>query len=166
MNAPVATPPNGVYAPPGWPRPRAEGPDGELLPVPWVVEASHGEGVAWTVLHDDSQRAHTERLCQVCGLKLHQVVLLGTFDGYVNGPGCHPRCLALALQFCPHFTGGHDTDQVGWRYEGDGLGYIAPGAFGDVYAISNPVDPAGVAITRAEVKDLARRDPLGQHPAA
>ena len=144
-----------------------------MLPVPWVLEADDDGGVAWTSLHDDAARAHHERLCQVCGLKLAVVILLGDDNGRTNGPGCHPRCMALAVRFCPNFPAG-ESAVVAYRYEGPGVGYHIPAA---VFRLSddaeqNPYEtgvvPVSAAIvnpmTRAEVKALACRDPLGQTP--
>lgn len=104
----------------------------QMLPVPWRAgeNALRSQNfVDERVLPDGGSPDRTtsyEGLCEVCGDALGEVVLLGRiyFDGdvrfmtqeeraaqethplrgYVDGYGTHPRCMALALRFCPHFN--------------------------------------------------------------
>ena len=166
--------------PPGWPRPYADyephrgrsdsSPD--RLPVPWVIEILNGEPV-WTTFHIKAGDAHEERLCQICGEALGQIILLGCEDNPIatadkrntNGPGCHPRCMATAAKFCPHFETGEDA-VIAFLYEGEGLGYLfdpdrsqwaAEGPYGEPHE----VELQCTEMTRSEVRQLAITDPLG-----
>src|SRR4051812_13386857 len=117
------TPSADINPAPGWPRPRGEyrpfgereiakvGYESAMLPVPWATDLSHDrKTVYWTALTDDCERAHTERLCQVCGEELGATILLGhASHRRTNGSGCHPRCMATSIQFCPHFPKGEDA---------------------------------------------------------
>lgn len=173
------------FAPAGWPRPRGRYeprrgmcpdrmPLGGMVAVPWVIAATagpDGEPVPdWTTFHPDSSRAHHQRLCQVCGLAMDGVIVLGRGeqDRWTSGPGCHPRCMALAIAACPHFLSLDDAGVVAYRYDGPGVGYAIPAddVFRacepeNVYMSDNPVDESAVELTCAQVRDLARRDPLG-----
>jgi hypothetical protein len=156
---------------PGWPRPfhdwQPEIGDGRRLPVPWVIATDPGGGVAWVALHDHADQAHDGRLCQICGLIMDGVVLLGvTGDRYTNGPGCHPRCMALALVSCPHFLGrAAEGEGCVYRYDGPGPGYLLEeehhAGLQEIYELSNLIHPDAVAISVAEVRRLGACDPLG-----
>lgn len=155
----------------GWPRPRrryeptlyaaSETRRPSMLPEPWIV------GDDWTVFHDEATgSAHRDRLCQVCGEQLGAVVVLmrGHRRRETSGPGCHPRCAVLAARFCPHIVELGDVP-IAYRYEGDGLGF--DGVDRDTpldeepYSDELPVHPSAVAMTRAELRNLAKNDPLG-----
>jgi len=119
---------------PGWPRPKAPGPDGKLLPVPWIVPPPE-----WASMDPARGRASIEeRLCQVCGEGFTEpdeaaVIFLDGMPrdietyrelavGYEVGsdPNCwaldkivlkardqailHERCAKLAVGFCPHLA--------------------------------------------------------------
>lgn len=167
---------------PGWPRPRAmfeadphlqhEGARRSgLLPVPWVA-AVYDSRVGWTDFHADVNRAHTERLCQVCGLALGRTILLGAArPGETSGPGCHPRCMALALKHCPHFA--YNDEVAAYRYDGPGVGYVDifpwswhGGVSLGLYTDNSEVSTYAVPLSKAEVRELAKRDPLGGAEAA
>ncbi len=117
----------------GWPRPRRQyEPDVEqhpervpaILPVPWVV------GDDWLDFQPDAPTAEAERLCQVCGERLGRVMVLcrGHRPRVTSGPGCHPRCAALAVRFCPHLVEMDASADVAYRYEGfRWLGYSGRG---------------------------------------
>ena len=186
----------GVTAP-GWPRPlgtyeprrgwHAHRGEPRALPVPWVIEIDSHNGeaeVAWTTFHDQSTRAHSERLCQVCGEALGRILVLGVSNmrSETSGPGCHPRCAALAIRFCPHFAEIADDETIAYIYEGEGVGYLWPSerpprgsrreppdpideviASGEEepYTLPNPVVAEARPLTRDEVKQLAKDNPLG-----
>lgn len=173
--------PSADHTPAGWPRPRAAfqpwavrdetPPPPRNLPVPWVTRVRPGGDVEFTDFHEGADQAHIDRLCQICGLELGTVILLGVSGvhggrPHTSGPGCHPRCMALAMSFCPHFgRRRNEPDRlVAYRYEGAGAGYEV-GSFDPdndmLYGDENPIDSAAVPLTLAEVKELARRDPLG-----
>lgn len=153
-------------APPGWPRPwRWFRPDhmfsdtdrkAARLPVPWVI-ARIGRTVTWTEFHEDVDA--TARRCQVCGLELGKVILLGRVGRGkdTSGPGCHPRCFALALKFCPHFDemGGKF---VAYRYEGLGTGLVKE-QHGD--GGMRRVTSRARRVTREDVRALVLSDPMG-----
>jgi hypothetical protein len=145
-----------------------------LLAVPWVIAATRDgdDSVVpdWTTFHPQAVQAHHNRLCQVCGMRMDGLVVLGRADTdrWTSGPGCHPRCMALTLAACPHFLAAGEQDVVAYRYDGDGVGYdtsaddvIRASEPENVYMSDNPVDAGAVQLTRAQVRDLARRDPLG-----
>lgn len=165
----------------GWPRPHArfnpshyDTPPEEsrrvrLLPVPWIAALQSTGAVEWTGFHRDADRAHHQRLCQICGQKLHRLIVLARAfqEGETSGPGGHPRCMALAAQSCPHLLrhGGEDA-VVAYLYDGPGLGYVSapdwtPAEGETMYSDTNGVDSSSVPLTRGELKALARRDPLG-----
>jgi hypothetical protein len=168
----------------GWPRPKAlfsadEDVHRAQLPVPWINAPKILDDRNWLLFRDDAVRAHTDRLCAVCGDPLGARILLGAFSGdsrSTSGPGCHPRCMWMTVNVCPHFVrhGAPDDDTVvAYLYEGPGVGYVNPYDDGDeawqaeewetedMYAGSNPVDPSAVSVTFAELRALARRDPHG-----
>lgn len=143
------------------------------LPVPWVIAAGGDGNPCWTTMHPDATEAHIRRLCQICGEPTDGTILMGVVGDAerreTNGPGCHPRCMALAIQFCPHF--GRDADAVvAFRYDGPGPGYREP-QYGwaepdNPFYDNNAVDADATPMTRAEVRELARLDPLGLAHAA
>jgi hypothetical protein len=56
---------------------------------------------------DATLEAETEagHVCVVCGEELSRLRVFGKTGAFLtNGPPAHPRCFALALKFCPHFT--------------------------------------------------------------
>jgi len=106
---------------PGWPRKRAEYRSrfGLTMGQPKQLPNLYIGGDAqwdnnWTDFDSvRSLESYTKRLCAVCGEKLESDTLYGAvFDyypydpklKYTNGPGCHPKCFAMALKFCPHFN--------------------------------------------------------------
>ena len=178
MSTPADKPP--THHPAGWPRPRGDyepeewvrdrHPDREeaTLPIPWIVALKEDGKPDWTTFHDQARQAHDRRLCQICGEELGQVVVLGRYgtEEQCSGPGCHPRCFAVAAKFCPHFAKADDA-VIAYRYEGVGLGYVweVEDEFWreeGPYLDSNDLDPACVPLTRAEVRQLAKDDPLGE----
>lgn len=177
----------------GWPRPRGEWLDEsgrrlglevepETLPVPWVLARAADGKVAWTVFHGQAHTAHPKRLCQVCGEELGTIVLLGLAEDTGNeghrtsGPGCHPRCMALTLSFCPHFRDLPANGTVAYAYTGPGTGYRAfdgpddpeptPSQIEEVYTATVAIAPDALPMSACLVKELARRDPTGSDPVA
>lgn len=116
--------------PAGWPRPKAPGPEGAQLPVPWIVPPPE-----WASMDPERGILSVEdRLCQVCGDPLDRdgeaVIFIDGMPrdaetyvelaiGYEVGsdPECwaldkivlkardqailHDRCAKLAVGFCP-----------------------------------------------------------------
>jgi hypothetical protein len=97
-------------------------------------------------------------LCQVCGLELGETVLFGMTQlpemGETSGPGCHPRCFALALKHCPHFAARYSEDEaVAYLYRGPGPGFRCDQGIGPItFHVSDDVE----TVTRAEVRELVR----------
>jgi hypothetical protein len=152
---------------PGWPRPRADVEGYGRLPAIWI-NAAHGETVDYISCRDDSSRAHTEMLCQVCGEPLGGVFVLGqTYNRKATvGSGMHPRCMALTLSFCPHYKSKTDDDVVAYLYEGEGTGYEWDRqdwdtTDEDVYCEARDIVPEATPLTATQVKDLARQNPMG-----
>jgi hypothetical protein len=178
---------------PGWPRPRkrfnptdrsagvayqafARDPaKDQMLPDLWVLDPS-----SWLTFEiEKSQRAFHERLCAVCGEPMGGYILLGAYQDpahrETSGPGCHPRCMVMAVQFCPHFKNPPDDQVVCFRYDGGGDGTwpfkeYGPMMEGDAdwrdeegpYSMGSVnVSAAATPVTRAELKRLAKSDPLG-----
>lgn len=116
---------------PGWPRPKAPGPDGKVLPVPWIVPPPE-----WASMDPARGRASIEeRLCQVCGEGFTEpdepcvIILDGKLRDAETGDEydvpqhslpaetarrvlmkardqalLHERCAKLAIGFCPHLA--------------------------------------------------------------
>lgn len=143
-----------------------------MLAVPWIIVVRNGGRADWTVFHPEAARAHHERLCQVCGEKLGRLIVLlrGHHPRETTGPGCHPRCAALAVKTCPHVD--DLGENVAYLYEGDGLGYTCGGLSfegddgAEPYTDENDVDPDAAELTREGVALLAKRDPMGVGHAA
>lgn len=132
------------------------------MPLPWVND----EDTGFLNFGRDAERAHTDRLCAVCGEELHRVIVLGAVfepeQRLTNGPGAHPRCFALALRFCPHFDARYDdADVVGFVYRGCGLGYVTPPEREPYEEFAAPVYESAEPISRADARALARTNPLG-----
>lgn len=137
------------------------------LPDLWILEDND-----WLTFQTDRSNAcYHERLCAVCGEGMDGSIIMPEFDRKhgrlgercTSGPGCHPRCAALALKLCPHLQGAAEKDFVAFRYDGpsngsyaDGLDYMEPYEGG-----TTQVDHAAVAITLGEVKRMAKENPLG-----
>jgi hypothetical protein len=138
-----------------------------------VIAADDKGEPSWTIFHDESPDAHAERLCQVCGERLKGAIVLGRIaesdsvgEELTSGPGCHPRCMALALRFCPHFR--EDDAVVAYLYTGPGSGYVirySP-VPGDEFTDSNRISPDATPLSADQVRELAREDPLGLETAA
>lgn len=183
----------------GWPRPRGtwldesrdrlrlDEAEPETLPIPWVLACDEDGTVSWTVFHGQAHTAHHDRLCQVCGGELGDVVILGLAEiakagkeraeePRTSGPGCHPRCMALTLSFCPHFRDLPEDETVAFAYRGSGLGYLVfdqpseaeatPAQIEEVYTATVAIAPDAVPLKVSDVKDLARRDPMGTESGA
>lgn len=149
--------------------------------MPWVLRADVEGRVSWTVFHPDAHRAHGSRLCQVCGEKLGPTIILGAAEDSIpsdrrtSGPGCHPRCMALSARFCPHLRRITDREIIAFAYRGGRLGYRlydsgeeepdpTAAEIMDAYMQSMKVEAGACPLTRAEVLEIARRDPLGVDP--
>lgn len=138
----------------------------QILPLPWIngVHPYHGDWVTF----DDTRavRADAERLCGVCGQPLDRIALLGrSGDGSTSGPGCHPRCLQLTLTACPHFADPARPRSaeapVGWRVDGEHLGYLDPSAHRTSYEGIQRVASGLPEVTARDVQFLAGIDPWG-----
>lgn len=124
--------------PKGWPRPflhyrRSISAATELMPWPWInakdtLLAFRPSGEDRTIVEE----AYAGRLCAVCGEHIAApYMVFGHYfsaadEDVTNGPGCHPRCLLLAMKFCPHFKRelAKDADSViAFWYRGTGLGF-------------------------------------------
>lgn len=168
------------FAPPGWPRPRRslanapfEGPRehwrARTVPVPWVL-ADFGTGEPeWTVFHRGVRPS--VRLCQVCGLPLRWTIILGSVPSggdtrLTSGPGCHPRCFALALRNCPHLDELPPESPVAFRYDGDGTGLGEVPWVEDEFISNVPLDPSAVPLARDESLRLAKTNPMGDREMA
>lgn len=151
---------------PGWPRPYvpyvpmravSKVPVG-VMPAPWIG----GDNVLsqdWYGFRPGASEAHRDRLCAVCGEEMRGTVVLGNFQGHnTSGPGCHPRCAALAVARCPHFE--DLPDVVAFAYDGPGPGYIHEN-FRELYSEGHVVHPMAQPLCRDEVRRLASIDPLG-----
>lgn len=170
----------------GWPRPwcdyTPEDVGGYLLPTetrrlpaPWVG----GDAVLendWVDFRKDASRAHVERLCAVCGERMDGLIVLGRqHHKDTNGPGCHPRCAAMAVKFCPHFERefenvlpygpcdiGHADAIVAYVYDGPGVGYCHRLTDTDgLYTNNLKIKANARPLDRAALRELASRDPLG-----
>lgn len=156
----------------GWPRPKSEWADhrsrrgarGESysLPVPWILEVSGSNEVRWTTFHDAWTLKDCGRLCQVCGLEMEGCILLGCErPGMTSGSGCHPRCMALSLKWCPHLVDRGVV--VAYRYDGPGPGVYEPDPELSLAGLPEyEVLTTAVPYTSTDVVELARRNPLGR----
>lgn len=163
----------------GWPRPWRDLQESSVrayedrqaparVPAPWM-NSSHDDDqdIDWFACRDDCGLAHTQRLCQVCGIALgNSFVLPRAYrDNQTNGGGVHPRCMALSLRFCPHFSI-EPAATVAYAYHGPDVGYIPPAHAkdpNDVHETSRATLPGLRALTRADVLDIVVADPLGEH---
>lgn len=135
-----------------------EGAPARRLPVPWINGESGLKGDFYS-FRPDALRSVEQRLCAVCGNHMPGDIALGAMNGnrITSGGWCHPRCLAVAVRMCPHFTH-NDSDAtfiVGWRYRGPGVGLV------DVELVDDPVAPCAAPLTVSELTEWARRDPWG-----
>lgn len=148
-----------------------------MLPVPWVAGTTVPGEIEWTTFHQHMARdAIQDKLCQVCGERLGWVKILGLMqrrfqaaqfgERNTSGPAMHPRCAAMAFQFCPHFPEGPEA-VVGARYTGPGLGFkldawFKPPEYEGLMSGEPLIYRNAVNMTRAEVKVLAKDNPLGE----
>lgn len=163
-------------SPAGWPRPwllwtpPVEGVGSRslprILPVPWIngVHPFHGDWVTFD--EDRAVQAHEKRLCGVCGQPLDRIALLGRAGGQSTiGPGCHPRCLQLALTACPHFTApANESDgdsAVAWRVDGPRPDHLPVADRRKAYESRQQVLDGLPALTNRDVHALATIDPWG-----
>lgn len=161
-------------SPAGWPRPwllwtpPSDGVRSQslprILPVPWIngTHPFHGDWVTFD--EERAAQAHRERLCAVCGQPLERIALLGCAgERSTLEPGCHPRCLQLALTACPHFTDpGHLTagdPAVAWRVDEPGQPPTADQ--GKPYQDRQRVHDGLPSLTDRDVQALATIDPWG-----
>ena len=167
----------GSYEQAGLPRPRAfweshgsrEGRYASMrLPVPWINGI---EDCDFHTFRADGFRAHTERLCQVCGNPLNKRILLGAYSGnkMTSGPGGHPHCIRLAVNLCPHLR---DVvgDTIAWEYIGGGNGYcVHPDGYDTFWEWADAMGWGGGEeihrsarpLTRDDVAEIAKTDPWG-----
>lgn len=92
------------------------------LVVPWIsVVLADGTAVLGNVHGTKNSRALVDKLCQICGQKLgNPLVLFATATGLGNGqtpePGMHPECAAYSAKACPMVNGAmrryQDRDRV------------------------------------------------------
>lgn len=84
-------------APAGWPRPVHD-----QRPVPWIAPVVWGE-VDWAGLNMSRLRAaQRQRLCQVCGRELGEIVWFAAVEGEIAAGGAlHEPCMRLASAVCP-----------------------------------------------------------------
>lgn len=157
--------------PPGWPRPWLEHPSGRR-PLPWILGSAPIILDAWITFDmDRARRAHTKRLCFCCGLPLAALIVLGCYRPErkaetlmrSDGPGGHPRCLALALGSCPHLASAGHRETITYLYEGSGLGYSTDST-DPTRPFDQPVrvDPEARPLTREALLALAVDDPEGR----
>jgi hypothetical protein len=157
--------------PAGWPRPWLAHPTGRRLPVPWISGLAPLILGAWASFdpHRASQ-AQEQRLCFCCGRRLERLVILGRYSSLPeknmlsDGPGGHPRCLALAAGACPYLQLQQACDPnvaVAYVYEGPGLGYRPIPASKTLFSSPVVVDPTAQALTYPQLTRLAHHDPLG-----
>jgi hypothetical protein len=162
----------------GWPRPRARWEPrpqskrgkwpARMLPTLWVLDRIGGE-TSWTAFHPTATDAHVDRLCSVCGERMGGTVVLCKFKDSrwsTSGPGCHPRCAALAVKHCPHLQETPDGETVAFRWDWNGNGYLwADPDVSEVYTDGDlVVEPDAVPMSREAVVKLARTRPLGILP--
>lgn len=165
---------------PGWPR--------RLLKVPWKpramplvwINASRPafEHNGWKQLDQGRVReARDDLLCFCCGESLSLLQVMGRHrasyevDGDVarltDGPGGHPRCMALATEHCPHLRAqlsAAPEREIAFVYSGPGLGYID---IPEEMSIGTPrllVRPEAEPLTLVQLLELAESDPLGACP--
>lgn len=103
------------------------------------------------------------RLCLICGEPVEGAIYLPA-QGYpedrvTSGGGGHARCVLLAVKRCPHMAARSyvDDDVVGWRYDGNGLGFeIRKDQWGeDQHGDNDPIEESAAPITLAELKVAA-----------
>lgn len=135
----------------------------KILPVPWTNSTTYD----FITCRNEMNLIHEERICQTCGMPLVESCGLAprTYsDMRVNGGGLHPRCMALALQFCPHFPR-EEGAIVAYAYHGPGTIYEwdhEPDP--DMFNMTLPIRQGAIGLTRDEVKAIAAVDPEGLHP--
>lgn len=165
------------YRSKGWPRAMAfyrprrpfgggEAADGRWLPVPWLNAATTDRAdTDWTAFRSGGlANAHT-RGCMVCGLAIRGPVFLCAQDGgkATSGYGCHARCAALAVRFCPNLQAIAENGVVAWRYDGEGIGVTLlgaeePGRLELTYGDHDRVDESCVPLTRAGLLRAVRNE--------
>jgi hypothetical protein len=166
----------------GWPR-RFLPTDGTpaRLPLPWINGAHpilNGRR-GWVELNElRLKEAEKERLCFCCGEALNKTLVMGRHRAsfprdedepgspiiwLTDGPGGHPRCMALAAQYCPHLTRQHQGDpdfRIALAWAGEGPGYVrfdGPEEGGARLLCHVSVQ----ALTLGQLRALASADPLG-----
>lgn len=170
-------------AEPGWPRWFiAVDIDGEQrhLPLPWInAVAPVFEGSRGFVKMDPrrAREAAEDRLCVICGLELGVSRVMGAFGSNVeiphevlltDGPPGHPRCIALAARHCPHLrrqwenTPAPDDVIIAYVYEGAGPAAIPVPSEKDGDSLPWIAAPGSIRLTLGELREMARRDPLGE----
>lgn len=137
-----------------------------ILPVPWINGTCPYRGDWVTFDETRAVLARDERLCAVCGQPLNRIALLGRGgDDSTSGPGCHPRCMQLALTACPHFTDPVHAPPadpaVAWRVDGPHLGYRPADDREKPYDGFQRVDDGLPQLTARDVEILAGVDAWG-----
>lgn len=164
---------------PGWPRPYVER-DEKRYPLPWVNGLAPALGRTFAELNGwRSRQCEDYRLCFCCGLALVRLQIMGrhraSFEDeqhtvyLTDGPAGHPRCLALAAQHCPHLREQHRGDPdavIALAWDGrERLGYVELPS--EMRTGAQPrliVRPGAVPLTLGRLRELAKADPLGEHP--
>lgn len=153
----------------GWPRKRLEYLEDEApLPNVYVGGENQLKGDWSSFDVERSSVCLRDRLCAVCGEPLRSLTLYGALDRggfwadmrekHTNGPGAHPRCFAMALRFCPHFTGYDDKAVVAYLYDKPRHGFKVDAPYDEP---SYPVFKRCRNMTRPACIELAKRSPLG-----
>lgn len=143
----------------------------DRLPAPWIGGLHPHDSDDWHSFRDDAVRCHHERLCAICGEPMGERVLLGSMDQrkMTAGPGGHPRCIALAVATCPHLAQRRDDPDavVAYEYVGDDVGYLIVNddQLHNDYGSGEDIHPDARPLTRAQVQQIALRDPLGDDAA-
>ena len=126
-------------------------------PVPWI----NGDGGLtgdFLSFREDAGDSVTRRLCVVCGDGLRRSVLVGSFDGEreTSGGWCHPKCLALTITICPHFSDDR-SGPFGFLWTGEGVGIVE-----DADLFIAAVREGAVPLDAATIKAMAQVDPWGE----
>lgn len=100
-------------------RPIEQRPTAQGLVVPYMVDATLDPIDFKAVDAEHVKRCATDRLCGICGAKLHSnepIAFIGPNDGRkcFADPWMHKGCALIAMAQCPFLTGRSD-----WREEGD-----------------------------------------------
>jgi hypothetical protein len=158
---------------PGWPRAMIRTRwRSRTYPLPWIngwkpMVERHGFKELNTKRNNEAER---DRLCFCCGEPLLELSLMGrhraSFEVWLtDGPAGHPRCMALAVEYCPHLRKQHRGDPdfvIAYAWRGKTIGYVETPT--EMMMDGTPrriVRPGATEVTLAEVRELAERCPLG-----